>query len=43
MLEGWGGGGGVLADQQTGIPSGMLVTDRSDGVIGVGDRMIGKG
>lgn len=27
-----------LADQQAGIPSGMLVTDQSDGGMGVGAR-----
>lgn len=29
-----------LADQQAGIPSGMLVTDQSDGGMGVGAGMI---
>lgn len=31
-----------LADQQAGIPSGMLVTEQSDKDMGVGARMIGR-
>lgn len=31
-----------LADQQAGIPSGMLVTEQSDEGEGVGARMIGR-
>lgn len=31
-----------LADQQAGIPSGMLVTDQSDGGMGVGAREVGR-
>lgn len=31
-----------LADQQAGIPSGMLVTDQSDGGMGVGAGVIGR-
>lgn len=31
-----------LADQQAGISSGMLVTDQSDGGMGVGAGMIGR-
>lgn len=31
-----------LADQQAGIPSGMLVTDQSDGGVGVGAGAVGR-
>lgn len=31
-----------LADQQAGIPSGMLVTDQSDKGVGVGAGMFGR-
>lgn len=31
-----------LADQQAGIPSGMLVTDQSDKGVGVGAGMVGR-